>query len=1459
MSENCEVKMASLDEFLKQLVVQDTKKRIQLGEDIISYLENPSNTIECEEFGDFIDSVASWVNNSNFKVSQNGLTILGLVADRMKDDFRPYISTVLSATVDRMGDSRDQVRQQAKKFLLKLMSDVSSPQHMFEKLMPVFSHKNWKVREEMLICLKDALVSYGSHSLALSKMMPSVVKLLSDPNLQVRETASHTIIEIYKHVGEKVRQDLTKRQNIPAAKLQTILSKFDEIKTSGDLLPSALLDQGSQKGDDDTDSRSQSSKSSAKRASSAPPPRKTMLSTPKRTSTLQQKRSPKNGSEKTTVSAAVPAGAADEEMFMKAFEDVPRVQLYSGRELENQLGKIKEILSNPNNEWGKRIEAMKRLRSFIIAGATEYEELYLNLRQLEVPFQTTLKDLRSQVVREACITIAFLSQQLGSKLDHFSEAVLQSLINLIPNSAKIMSTAGIVAVHFIIQHTHCSRLIPVIVSNLSSKSKDIRKVCVEFLDQLLHIWPTHTLEKHIGILQEAIRKGISDANPEARVCSRKAFWGFADHFREQADSLLSSLDSNKQRMIQDGGLFLTCSSSNNSLSGASKGGNVRVGSPSTSGSVENLSQMPAGGSSRRSGIPISNALQCDPSYVPSTFRSNSAIDVAAAKRAKIRAYGTITQPVRGSAASLAKHNSRGGDNNIVALTSPERLGRPKSKGVSQSQPSSRSGSPSSRLSYNTYQEISSSGRVRRKSGIPLTTGTSRETSPARSLHGGHERRPSGTYRSRPFIGAGERYHPTTITTSTPVMAEKILQQSKEAEAAMADALVSDGFNFDPCLKSPRRRFNAFDDQSDESETSSASSDRSFGSYGGRHLDDVPEIIHNLGSIHWSERKEGLLGLCALLRSSRMLSPGELKRVTDTFTKLFMDPHTKVFTLFLDTLNELIRVHHVDLYGWLYVLLTRLFIKSGTDIVTSVQTKIKKTLDLIRDCFSSDKLFHVIIRFLNDPTQTPNNKAKLTMLQYLNSVLKVMDPSEFLGSNSETKQAVTKVISWTTDTKNSDLRRFSQDIIMGLFNVNTPEFSMLLNQLPKSYQDSAFKLLSSRRRSSTDSNISLGVRNPPSPVTSNLHSSSATSSRSETPQDHSLEYDDTENLNSEEIFNSLKMTSAEIQKYSETTYEKEYNSKDERQKLKDNVIRDSGPQDSGNSYSSSPDGRQDSVHERLKLLRIQSPKYSSNYYKEQDREDGVDRDAYPEPYFDQRELEDDSVFGDIVTELNNHNTRNEPRKQALTRLIYLAKEDHPGWEDHFRNILRLLIATMTDADGSVRTLALKTLCELLKMQAQRFHGYGELTILKILDAHKDPEKEVQRTAEMCSEVAATVLPAELCVRTLCPMIKNGEYPSNHAAIKMLTKLVEQQQKNIILQLLPNMMPALVQAYDNTESSVRKAAVFCMVAIHSVVSDSMKPYLSSLNGSKMKLLNLYIKRNQSSGRSTPGSPASSATFQ
>lgn len=44
---------------------------------------------------------------------------------------------------------------------------------------------------------------------------------------------------------------------------------------------------------------------------------------------------------------------------------------------------------------------------------------------------------------------------------------------------------------------------------------------------------------------------------------------------------------------------------------------------------------------------------------------------------------------------------------------------------------------------------------------------------------------------------------------------------------------------------------------------------------------------------------------------------------------------------------------------------------------------------------------------------------------------------------------------------------------------------------------------------------------------------------------------------------------------------------------------------------------------------------------------------------------------------------------------------------------------------------------------------------------------------------------------------------------------------------------LQGYDNTESSVRKASVFCLVAIYSVIGEDLKPHLAQLTGSKVKL--------------------------
>ncbi|XP_030283934.1 CLIP-associating protein 1-B-like [Sparus aurata] len=229
-----------------------------------------------------------------------------------------------------------------------------------------------------------------------------------------------------------------------------------------------------------------------------------------------------------------------------------------------------------------------------------------------------------------------------------------------------------------------------------------------------------------------------------------------------------------------------------------------------------------------------------------------------------------------------------------------------------------------------------------------------------------------------------------------------------------------------------------------------------------------------------------------------------------------------------------------------------------------------------------------------------------------------------------------------------------------------------------------------------------------------------------------------------------------------------------------------------------------------------------------------------------------MVADLLKELSNHNERSEERKGALVELLKITREDNMAvWDEHFKTILLLLLETLGDKDHTIRALALRVLKEILRNQPARFKNYAELTIMKTLEAHKDSHKEVVRAAEEAASTLAGSIHPEQCIKVLCPIVQTADYPINLAAIKMQTKVIERIAKDSLLQLLPDIIPGLLQGYDNTESSVRKASVFCLVAIYSVIGEDLKPHLAQLTGSKMKLLNLYIKRAQTTNSNSSSS--------
>lgn len=78
------------------------------------------------------------------------------------------------------------------------------------------------------LCLIALLTSFGSGQISVSKFMGVICSLLGDANSLVRSGAMETIVEIYRHVGVKVRIDLSKR-GLPSARTSQLTARFNAV------------------------------------------------------------------------------------------------------------------------------------------------------------------------------------------------------------------------------------------------------------------------------------------------------------------------------------------------------------------------------------------------------------------------------------------------------------------------------------------------------------------------------------------------------------------------------------------------------------------------------------------------------------------------------------------------------------------------------------------------------------------------------------------------------------------------------------------------------------------------------------------------------------------------------------------------------------------------------------------------------------------------------------------------------------------------------------------------------------------------------------------------------------------------------------------------------------------------------------------------------------------------------
>lgn len=190
---------------------------------------------------------------------------------------------------------------------------------------------------------------YGTQNLSVKTYIQPIVELLSDPTPSVRDAANQALVEVYKHVGDKLRQDLRKK-NVPPNKLAVLEQKFDEVKSDNLLLPSAVTAAAAPSSNaygstDDPDAclMPRPNRVIMKRSPSA---RRPIVETMTATSISQ------NGSD------ANSAGAVSVAVFEMSFENVPKLTIFSQRDIDDNVKNIIKIIGDKSMDWEKRVDAV---------------------------------------------------------------------------------------------------------------------------------------------------------------------------------------------------------------------------------------------------------------------------------------------------------------------------------------------------------------------------------------------------------------------------------------------------------------------------------------------------------------------------------------------------------------------------------------------------------------------------------------------------------------------------------------------------------------------------------------------------------------------------------------------------------------------------------------------------------------------------------------------------------------------------------------------------------------------------------------------------------------------------------------------------------------------------------------------------------------------------------------------
>ncbi|ETW02585.1 hypothetical protein, variant [Aphanomyces invadans] len=205
-----------------------------------------------------------------------------------------------------------------------------------------------------------------------------------------------------------------------------------------------------------------------------------------------------------------------------------------------------------SDDWQKRLIALQEIQKQFQSIENTTITVPVDTWRVLKPLKDMIQDLRSQIVKEVCATLALMSKVARDSMSPLVRDLLPVLVEVRGGGNKVCGA-------------YCGECVEVLVSTVvtkgptlrylvdavvESKNKGIRACCIGALTLVLVHWSTVLDKSDVQQIEVGMKSALYDASSTCRSASLTFFQRFQQKFSKRAALLLTTVDFKVQRRLE---------------------------------------------------------------------------------------------------------------------------------------------------------------------------------------------------------------------------------------------------------------------------------------------------------------------------------------------------------------------------------------------------------------------------------------------------------------------------------------------------------------------------------------------------------------------------------------------------------------------------------------------------------------------------------------------------------------------------------------------------------------------------------------------------------------------------------------------------------------------------------------------------------------------------------------------